>query len=297
VQSSVCNNGSFGIWSGSFSFAACSVGPAASCDGAAHGTAQERTMYSVTSVPYGDTCPQELQTRSCNNGFWTNWTTSWTNPTGGYVYEACAAEPPLACFGAAHGGIESRLRYKDTSVVFGASCVSETQTRVCANGAWSNWTGSYENYSCSVQECAIGAQQTRSCGLNNRGRQTRPCNTGTWRFYWDNCVDPDVCNDGASGTPVSCNAGTGWQPRACVQGQWQASGACGACSGSYKDPCLENTTVSACFAAKYDGLSCGLWYGNATPPRCQMHSTTGYCWDIHASTFCTPTFGCTWTEL
>jgi len=303
VQSAVCNNGSFGDWTGNYGFAACSVGPAASCDGSPHGTAQERIRYSATSVPYGEACPEQLQTRSCDNGIWTSWT-SWTGSTSstdGYVYESCAVDPPAACGGAGgppHGSIESRLRYKDWNVVFGASCVSETQTRVCANGTWSDWSGSYESLSCSVQECATGTQQTRSCGLNNRGRQTRPCSGGTWRIAWDNCVDPDLCIDGTTGTPASCNAGAGWKALACVQGQWQPSGACGVCSGTLKDPCLENKSSSACFAAKYEGSSCGIWNGNSVPPSCHLQSNfSGPCSLLHSPTFCTPTFGCAWTEL
>jgi len=294
TQTAVCSNGSFGTWSGSFTFAACSVGAAASCDGSPHGTVQERTRYSATSVPYGETCPKQLQTRSCNDGVWT----TWTGSTSAYVHETCETALPADCGGTAHGGVESRLRYKDGSVAFGSICVSEMQTRVCSNGTFSTWSGNYENYACSVQECTTGTLQTRSCGLNNRGQQTRPCLGGAWRPAWDNCVDPDVCTDGASGTPLSCNAGAGWKAQKCISGQWQGAGACGVCSGTLQDPCLENTSSTACFAAKYDGLSCGVWNLNFSPPRCQLQlNFSGSCSLVHAPTSCTPTFGCAWTEL
>jgi len=294
TQTAVCSNGSFGTWSGSFTFAACSVGPAASCDGSPHGAVQERTRYSAASVPYGETCPKQLQTRSCNDGVWT----TWTGSTGAYVHEACETALPADCGGTAHGGVESRLRYKDGSVAFGGTCASEIQTRVCSNGTFSTWSGSYENYSCSVQECTTGTLQTRSCGLNNRGQQTRPCLGGAWRPAWDNCVDPDVCTDGASGTPLSCNVGAGWKAQKCILGQWQATGACGVCSGTLQDPCLENKSSTACFAAKYDGLSCGVWNLNFSPPRCQLQlNFSGSCSLVRSPTTCTPTFGCTWTEL
>jgi hypothetical protein len=292
-QSAVCNDGNLGAWSGSFLFDACSVGPAASCDGVLHGLSEQRTMYADTSAPYGEACEKETQSRTCDDGFWTEW-------TGSYVYESCAVVPPAACGGVAHGTVESQQRYADFSVPFGSSCVSEIQTRVCTNGSFSSWTGSYQNTQCSVQECASGSVQARACGRNNRGQQTRPCYGGTWRYSWDDCVDPDVCTDGQAGTPVSCNGDAGWQARTCVEGQLQVTGDCGVCSGTFKDPCLENQTVDACFAARYDGLSCGAWNQNYFPPHCELDlnvSSYAKCSDAHSQVGCRPVLGCSWTTL
>lgn len=292
AQQALCNNGTLGAWSGVFSYDVCQVGPAASCDGVPHGKSEVRTRYEVTSVPYGETCPKEVQTHTCDNGFWSDW-------TGTYVYESCEVGQPSWCDSQyPHGTVQSYTAYAEYSVEFGESCLSEVRTRVCNNGAWSTWTGSYEAYTCSVQECAIGTTQTRSCGLNNRGTQSRSClsgpQKGSWASTWDTCVDPDVCKDGAYVEPTTCNGGFGWEARTCVTGQYQLSGMCGSCSGTFVDPCPENKTAEACYAARYEGLSC---YGGffAAAPRCRFSSpfkTT--CYDFHDSSICTPTFGCSW---
>lgn len=291
-QTAICDDGTLGEWSGTFLFDACSVGPAANCDGTPHGISEERVMYADTTAAYGEVCEKETQTRTCNDGTWTEW-------TGSYAYEACTVAMPAACGAIPHGGIETRQRYADYSVPFGGSCVSEIQTRVCTNGNFSNWTGSYEQTYCSVQECGTGSLQTRACGLNNRGQQTRPCSGGAWRGFWDDCVDPDVCKDGQAGAPVSCSGGSGWQARTCVAGQFQVTGSCGVCSGKFQDPCLENKTFEACFAASYDGATCSVWNQNTFPPRCelQLNLSGTQCFDIHSQAACRPTFGCTWAGL
>lgn len=295
AQQALCSNGTLGAWSGAFAFDVCQVGPAADCDAIPHGKSEEQTRYGVTSVTYGEVCPKEVQTHTCDNGFWSDW-------TGTYVYESCEVAPPQPCDGQLHGTVQSYTAYAQYSVEFGASCLSEVRTRVCNNGAWSTWTGSYDASTCSVQECAIGTKQTRSCGLNNRGTQSRSCLSagpykGSWDFNWDACVDPDVCKDGAYVDPVPCNGGFGWEHRSCAAGQYELSGTCGSCSGTFVDPCNENKTADSCGAARYEGLSC---YGGffAAAPRCRFTSpfkTT--CYDFHEPTFCTPTFGCSWTPL
>jgi hypothetical protein len=290
-QEALCANGVLGPYSGNFEFDACVVGPAANCDGVLHGQSAQRTMYEVTQVPFGQVCPMEVQTRTCDNGAWSPW-------TGQYLYESCDVEPPAGCEGSPHGTIQSRTLYAESTAVFGSSCKSEVQTRVCNDGAWSGWTGSYSYLYCSVQQCAVGSVQTQSCGLNNRGKQTMPCTSyGYWRGYWDPCVDPDTCVDGSYIAPSPCNGNQGWQKRSCVSGQPKVVGECGACSGNFVDPCGQNKTVQACFAAQYDGVSCGVWVENPTPHCAIAPVVTTQCYDIQGPAACTPNFGCSWTWL
>merc|ERR1711879_131795 len=46
----------------------------------------------------------------------------------------------------AHGGYDSRTMYRVNAP---ASCESEIQTRLCNNGAWSSWSGSYDLSFCT----------------------------------------------------------------------------------------------------------------------------------------------------
>jgi len=247
-------------------------------------------MYEVPTVPFGQTCPKEVQTHTCDNGAWTAW-------TGQYLYESCSVDPPAGCEGSAHGTVQSRTLYAASSVVFGSSCQSEVQTRVCNDGTWSAWTGTYQSPYCSVQECAVGSVQTQSCGLNNRGTQTMPClSSGYWRGYFGPCMDPDVCKDGSPMSASPCNGNQGWQARSCVNGHPQVVSACGACSGTFVDPCAENQTQDACFKAKYNGASCGVWILNPTP-HCALNVVNPVCSDFTSGAACSPSFGCSWTWL
>lgn len=289
-QQALCTNGTLGSWSGAFLYDVCQVGPAADCDGVPHGKSEQRTRYEVTSVPFGETCPKEEQTHTCDNGFWSDW-------SGTYTYESCEVAQPAWCdSGHPHGYIDSYTAYAEYSVVFGESCLSEVRTRVCNDGVWSTWTGSYEAFSCKVQECAVGTTQSRSCGLNNRGTQTRSCLTGgSWNPNWNACVDPDVCKDNAYVEPTPCNGGFGWEARTCVKGQYQLSGTCGSCSGTFVDPCNENKTSQSCSSARYEGLACyGGFFDDA--PRCRFTSPFAFhCGDFHEPKYCTSTFNCSWT--
>ncbi len=291
TQSAVCDNGTFGEWSGSFTYAACAVGTPANCyPWANHGQTIERIRYSVTTVAYGEVCPQETQTQTCNNGVLSPW-------TGTYPWSSCSVMPPKGCGLTPHGGTESRVAYESGNVLFGTSCVSESQTRTCNNGTWGSWSGTYLYTTCSPNECATGAVQTQACGRNGRGTQTKTCTSfGRWPYSWSSCVDPDVCDDGDE-RAVSCAPAAGWHDDTCVSGQWQQSSTCGSCSGTFYDPCLENHTTTECFAASYNGLACGVWNMNFFPARCETslnYSVNVDCSDIHSEDWCY--WGsCSWT--
>jgi len=142
-QTRACDNGVWSEWSGIFTAETCEVLQPADCDGVAHGEEQQRTMYETSSVPWGDTCNGESQTRSCDNGVWGEW-------TGTFVEESCMAETPLGCDGFPHDDIQTRLRYLAASALPGEDCESELQERVCTNGVWSEWSGAYTYPVCIV---------------------------------------------------------------------------------------------------------------------------------------------------
>jgi hypothetical protein len=290
TQSALCDDGMFSEWSGSYQYAACTVGPAAPCAGGAHGTTRERVRYAANTVPWDQSCQQETQTQVCDNGVWGPW-------SGTYESSSCAPATPLNCTGGTHGQTQSAVLYESNKVPFGSTCVSETQTRTCVNGTWTPWSGTYQYQACVVAACAPGDVQQQACGLNGRGARSRTCTAnGSWP-NWSDCIDPDVCKDGAKQN-VSCGIAQGWRTETCVLGGWGQPSACGSCSGTYVDPCLENKTYEACFAAQYDGFTCGVWNMNFTPARCEisLNSSLTQCYEFHSESDCDWGPGCSWTS-
>lgn len=88
TQERTCFDGSWSEWSGSLVIEICAPEQPATCDGAAHGTQEERTRFEEDSVRYGFTCEPELQARSCDNGVWTPW-------SGEFARDTCFVADPL----------------------------------------------------------------------------------------------------------------------------------------------------------------------------------------------------------
>ena len=90
-----------------------------------------------------------------------------------------------------HGDTDSRVRYRSSEVDAPASCVPETQTRLCSNGVYGDWSGSYTDSTCVVNaQCtnpdnvhggvdtrtAYEAQQVNAPATCNSEQQSRICN-------------------------------------------------------------------------------------------------------------------------
>ena len=68
-QVRTCVNGTFSSYSpNTYSFATCQVLPPASCGTTPHNGTETRTRYLAASVPMGQTCQSQVQTRTCSNG-------------------------------------------------------------------------------------------------------------------------------------------------------------------------------------------------------------------------------------
>lgn len=170
-----------GVLSGSYSYASCSVGAAASClfngQTIAHG--QSVTAYLNSSESYGTTCSSEIQT--CNNG----------SLSGvGYQYSSCSVGAPKACLfdgqTIPHGG--QVVAYQTSAVGYGSGCNQES--RVCNDGSLS---GSFLFGSCSVaapKSCLFNGQ-TVAHGANVISYQSSSVG------YGSTCnQESRVCNDG-----------------------------------------------------------------------------------------------------
>ncbi|NUN05984.1 MAG: hypothetical protein HUU57_09495 [Bdellovibrio sp.] len=144
-QNRVCNNGAL---SGSYSYATCSAGGAASClfngQTIAHG--QTVTAYASSSVPFGQSCTS--QSRTCSNG----------SLSGSYAYATCSPGTAASCLfnGQTVANGQSVTAYQSSSVPYGSTCTS--QTRTCSNGSLS---GSYAYALCNVGSAA-------SCNFNGQ---------------------------------------------------------------------------------------------------------------------------------
>jgi len=194
-QTRTCNNGSWSNWSGTYQALSCSVQAAASCGSTPHNGIESRVAYSTSSVAYGQSCAQQNQTRTCNNGSWSSW-------SGSYQYLSCSVQGAASCGSVPHNGTESRVAYSAASVPYGQLCsaIGQNQTRTCDNGSWSNWSGSYQYLSCSVQSAASCGSVPHN-GTESRiaysaasvaygqlcsaigQNQTRTCNNGTWSSW------------------------------------------------------------------------------------------------------------------
>jgi hypothetical protein len=253
-QTSTCNDGTLGEYSGTFTFEACEPLPPADCPPhEPHGTELTRVRFEADTVAFGQTCVSETQARLCDNGDWTAW-------SGTFTFELCTVAPPPPCEGGDHGSQQTRQRFQAAVVPFGTLCVQEEQARSCSAGSWSEWIGTFTSETCAVEEprpCedngatfVHGAPQTRqrfqaatvpfeaSCVAES---QTRTCSNGSWgawsgSFAAESCdvLPPRDCAGGAHGTsrqrerfaealvPQGSTCQSEMQTSVCHDGSWGA---------------------------------------------------------------------------
>ncbi len=97
--------------------------------------------------------------------------------------------------------------------------------------------------------CVEGAIETRPCGLNGVGEETRRCVDDAWT-EWAACVDPDLCVNGAVELIPCGDDERGRAERTCVDGRWTPSGAC-------VPPCEHTLCGDACIDLAVDPAHCG----------------------------------------
>lgn len=73
--------------------------------------------------------------------------------------------------------------------------------------------------------CQAGEMESRECGINHRGAETRTCGADEDWGDWGACVDPDECVIGTR-EETACPGGV--HARECVDGRWSAYGPCAA---------------------------------------------------------------------
>lgn len=254
-ETRVCTSGSF---TGSYPYATCSVGVAASClfNGQTIASGATVKAYQNSSVAYGQTCAS--QDRLCTNGVL----------SGSYNFASCSAGTAASCLfngqTIAHGA--SVIAYPTSSVAYGQVC--QSTTRVCSNGTLSG-TGNFATCnsggaaSClfNGQSVAHGgsviAYQNSSVGYGQVcASQNRTCNNGTLSGSYNHTT----CNAGgaasclfngnsvAHGQTVtayqSSTVGYGQscvsQSRTCTNGTLSGSYTFGSCNSGSAASCLFN---------------------------------------------------------
>jgi hypothetical protein len=206
------------------------------------------TAYQNSTVPYGQTCVSEP--RLCTDG----------QLSGNYSYLNCSVGAPVACLfnGQTIASGATVTAYQNSTVPYGSTCTSETQT--CTNGALS---GSY-----SYAACDVGAPV--SCLFNGQtiasGTSISTYSTSTVP-YGQTCVS---------------------QTRTCTNGQLSGSATFASCKVDAPASCLFNgqTVVSGSSVVGYTsssvpyGQTCtsqsmtctnGTLSGNATYGSCVVN--------------------------
>lgn len=315
TQMRLCEDGTFGDWSGSFEHATCAEGTAGACGDVAHGESEQRIRYASVSVPYGEACAQETQMHTCLNGMFDDW-------TGSFSFDDCLVDPPADCGTTPHGQDETRVRYATDRVAYGETCAQETQARTCDNGAFGDWSGSYLEVTCVVDspaDCGLikhGEQQSRTRrstryvptgNVCTSERQTQTCEngeftawTGTYTYAMCNSLPAGSCDvtpNGASETrimyasaavpgPASCTSES--QTRLCTDGAFDAwtgtfteaacsaqSGAAGSCLEASGDRCVDyagSAHGSATVQAECEGRG-----GSYSSTACSTGVVVGNC--------------------
>lgn len=76
-----------------------------------------------------------------------------------------------SCETNSHNTTQTRTRFLQSNPPEGTGCQQETQTRTCTDGSWSQWTGTYQNNTCTTatittettaQTCTFSAQAIQS---------------------------------------------------------------------------------------------------------------------------------------
>ncbi len=248
TQTRDCTNGKFSSWTGTLTAESCRVLEALSCGNNPHGTVEKQTRFEASLVDSGE-CKSEEQTRTCGNGAWSDW-------SGTFTAEICDVEGARRCGSTLHGENEKRVRYENAVVPYAAECVSQQQTRVCTNGTFGVWSGTYEAEACSKAapadcgDAKHGDKQTRlryatasvaygtSCVSE---AQESVCDNSVWTAWtgtssFEKCIvnDPADCDTAKHGevesrtryaalsVPYGTNCSQETQTRTCQNGAWTA---------------------------------------------------------------------------
>ncbi len=188
-QVRTCSDGEMSEWTGSYENSSCIVKDPLTCGDTAHNGEETRTMFKKSSVDHGDVCESEKQVRTCSNGTMSGW-------SGSFTEVSCIVKDPAACGNTTSGSVETRTRYLESTVAYGGKCESQVQERLCTNGSFGNWSGTYTNESCEVEAA-------KNCGnIEHGGSESRTRFENSIVGFGDQCkseLQQRTCNNGELG--------------------------------------------------------------------------------------------------
>ena len=206
--------------------------PPAGCGDAEHGEVEERTRYAEETVPAGETCDAEVQSRTCLDGRWTEW-------SGTHVFDDCTVQ--AGCVG--------------TAVTCPALAEADCDGQDGCGWSFSRCGGTAT--SCSSFDEASCASQ-RGCSVEAACVQTLP----SIMSFCDDWSDPDCSGvvgctyDSFMGYCMGTIAACDLQPASvcddimgCGPGESSCSGTASACASLAEAACLAQdgcTPVEAC---------------------------------------------------
>lgn len=201
-----------GVLSGSFTFASCGSPELRTCDfnGQSIRSGSSVTAYRDPQVPYGQSCINSSESRTCFDG----------NLSGSFTNATCTVAQPTTCSfnGRSIANGASVTVYSTAQVNYGQTCDSVKSTRTCSDGVLSG-SGTIE--SCTVKAGAsctldgqtyahgasVDAYSAKTVVYGNSCssiKQSRTCTNGSWsgsaNYAYVSC---------SVGTAASCKLGDG----------------------------------------------------------------------------------------
>jgi hypothetical protein len=193
-------------------------------------------------------------------------------------------QTPRDCGNIRHGTSENRLRYQSTSVAFGATCVSQIQTRTCNDGNLSAFSGTYTAETCNIQaplSCGSvvhGNSQTRqrfqaaSVPFGSQcvqETQTRTCQNGSFTAYSGTFTHATCVVSKAE----SCGSLTHGQTQTRTMFKESAVAYNQTCQSEVQTRTCQNGILSA-FSGSFQNTSCSVTPGrNCTNPNLNHNQT------------------------
>jgi len=146
TRTRTCNAG--GVWgeySGSFTYETCYA--YSMCGNTQHGDRINRIRYLDAEVNFPSACVPETQYAVCNDGEFGEWSGS------GFEYDSCVVR--AMCGDIQNGAYEFRTMYEEETVDYPLTCQSEEQSRLCVDGEFESWDGTFTYSNCEVEACTF----------------------------------------------------------------------------------------------------------------------------------------------
>jgi hypothetical protein len=163
-----------GSWSPAYESFFTAIGELGSCGKISNGGIVARTMYRLASPASGQLCEPQIQTALCTDGVVGTF-------SGTYQNETCNGVMPRSCLDTQSGEFESRIMYQSATVASGQSCVKEIQKRLCSDGTFGAYSGTYTKSSCAGPHmCQTIVQHGITWNLD----KSYPCGQFANGDYW-----------------------------------------------------------------------------------------------------------------